>query len=178
MLDSQRDAAPTSGKRAGKKRANVRQLELVTFRPSLAMTAAYVGPVLIVAGLLVYIPFLRASPEAQAYAETRGLELFGSWAVMVLLIVGAALIAMAIMRAFSSVTRRASRFDTLKLALADATFAAMGATGAAALVAGFVDDMMRVLAVTFVLTFVFTWAMSFPLHRRAWDAAAERSSDD
>ena len=155
-----------------------RQLELLAFRPSLRRSAAVVAAALFGVGLVLFVPFVVATPFGRAALEARGfLALAGSWIVMVLIIVAGGLIALTGVRALSSVLRRARRTDVLKLALGEAAVTAAGATFAAALVSGALNDLIRVLAITFVLTFLFTWAMLFPLYRRAWDEAAAQGRD-
>ena len=158
-------------------RDDAERIEAIAFRPSTTRTLAYVAPVLVVVGLAIFPLVAFGTPIGRRLLEERGAGFFGGWAVMILIIVGSAMLALAILRAISSGTRRLRRVDTLRLAVADAASAAAGAVGGTVLTSASLDDVMRVLAFAFVLTFLFTWAMVLPLTRRSWDQASARTTD-
>lgn len=162
-----RSAEPTSS-------PDDERIEVAAFRPGFVRSAAHVAPALLVVGLVLAVPFAIMTPLGRDQVGRLGLGGFVlGWTVVVVAIVLAAVLAIGILRAVSPGVRRFGRRDAVRLAAGDAVAAGAAATGVAFLVAGGVDDVMRVLAFAFVLTTLFTWAMLVPLYRRGHDRVAD-----
>lgn len=148
------------------------RLEVAAFRPGFLTSARFVAPALLVVGMLVLIPFL-GTPVGRSQLERLGFGgLLGGWFVLVAAACVAAILAIAILRWVSSGTRRYARRDVLRLAAGDAVAAGAAAAFVSFLVSGGIEDVTRVLTVTFVICALFTWAMLVPLYRRGWDGVA------
>ncbi|MGO2112797.1 MAG: hypothetical protein ACTH31_14425 [Pseudoclavibacter sp.] len=151
-----------------------RHLELVAFRPPLGATVLRVAPALLIVGMLLCIPFSIGTDAGRAITIERGvLGLAGTWLGMIAIIVLAAILGISISRSVSNELRRSRRVDTFRIAIGESAFAAAAATMAGAIIVT-IDmlDAVAVIGVVFVMTFLFTWAMLFPLYRKAWDDAA------
>lgn len=150
-----------------------RELEALAFLPPLSQAVRRVVPALLAVGLVLFIPFGWFTEQGRQQVQERGVgPVLLGWAGMLVLLVLGALLGLAIARALGTSTRRFRRVEVLRLAVGESVVAAAGTTFVAVLVAGGSSDLLRVLAIAFVLTFLFSWAMLLPLYRQAWDAAA------
>lgn len=154
------------------------ELEVVAFRPSMRASVVRVSLALVAVGAALLVPYIFGTTLGQQQLESRGvLGLLATWLMMVALVTIGALLGIAVARSISNPTRRVRRTQTLRLALGEAGFAAAGATFAAVIVMS-IDfmQMVSVLGIVFVMAFLFSWAMLFPLYRSSWDTAAGSSA--
>lgn len=156
------------------------ELEVVSFRPAMRDSAVRVAPTLLIVGMVLCVPFAIGTPMGQQLADERGvLGLGATWFAMVVIIIVGALLAIATSRGIANPVRRATRTDTLKLALGDSAFAAAGATLASVIIMSInFIDMVSIIGIVFAMTFLFSWAMLFPLYRQSWDDAYGRDDED
>lgn len=148
------------------------RIELVRFRPSFWRAAAAVGSCLVVVGFALFPAFALGTPLGRWRLGEEGvLVLFAGWAVMVVAVSAAALTGPALLRGVSTGLRQSTRRGVVQLAAFEAVLCAAPATLMSFLVAGGVDDIMRVLATTFFMTGVFSFAVLLPMYRRGWDDA-------
>lgn len=153
---------------------DVERLELTAFRPPFAHVVVGVVPMLVVVGLVLFLPYWW-TPEGRAQVVERGwLPVVLGWIGMVLIIVLGALLGLGLARIFANGVQRFRRVDVFRLALWHAVVGGAGATLASIFVAGSVADLLRVITIVFFMTVIFTWAALFPRYRRAWDASAGR----
>lgn len=150
------------------------ELEVISFRPTMRVSAVRVSIALLAVGLALLVPYMFGTALGRQQLDERGFAgLLATWLLMIVLVTIGALLGIVISRSISNPTRRVRRTHTLRLASGEAAFAAAGATFAAVIVMS-IDfmPMVSVLGIVFVMAFLFSWAMLFPIYRQGWDAAA------
>lgn len=158
----------------------IEHVRLVDARPTLARASAAVGLCLFAVGALLFPAYALGTPLGLWRLDAEGpLPLLAGWLVRVAAVSAAGLLGPAVLRAVSTGLLPCTRRGVVRFAALEAFLCAAPATLMSFLVAGGVDDLMRVLTLAFVLTALFSFAVLLPLYRRGWDAARrQRAGED